>query len=93
MPSLAGLSSPSAAIVIGTVIWSAHFFTIVSSRIGARNSPASAFTCSTIVVPAASRTAGLSVNAPAPSDAHSHASSLPARRLVTSTRSATMNAA
>ena len=73
-------------------MWSAHLRMIVSSRIGSRNSSASALVCSTIVVPASPRSAGVNVKAPPPSLAQVHASSDPARRVVTSTRSATMNA-
>ena len=48
--------------------------------------------CSTMSVPAVSRVAGATVKAPSPSDAQAKASSVPALREVTSTRSATMKA-
>ena len=49
--------------------------------------------CNRIDVPGSARSPGASVKLPPPSLAQTHASSDPARRLVTSTRSATMNAA
>ncbi len=80
-------------MVMGTVMWSAHLRTTVSSRVGSRYSSASDLMCSTTVVPAASRLAGSTVKAPRPSLAQVQASAAPARRDVTSTRSATMKAA
>ena len=61
VPSLAATSSPSRATVMGTVMWSAHLRMTVSSRYGSRYSSASAFMCSTMVVPGASRSPGASV--------------------------------
>ena len=79
-------------MVIGMVTWSAHLRTTASMRTGSRYSSASALMCSTTSVPGASRLAGAMVNSPRPSEAQVQASSAPALREVTSTRSATMKA-
>ena len=73
-------------------MWSAHLRMIASKRTGSRYSSASDFMWRTTVLPAASREAGATVNSPLPSLAQVQASSAPALREVTSTRSATMKA-
>jgi hypothetical protein len=79
-------------MAIGTVMWSAHLRTTACRRKGSRNSSASAFKVQHHVGARLARVAGARVYSPWPSEAQVQASSAPARREVTSTRSATMKA-
>ena len=78
---------------MGRLMWSEYFLMIVRSRKPFSRSSSPSRRCSTIVVPRDGCSAVSSVYAPRPSDSHRTPSAAvrPSRRVVSVTRSATMN--